>query len=43
MGSGCDTVGRAVTSKTRGTQFEFSHWEKINIEHLFIVNCIEKT
>ena len=44
MGSGCGSVGRAVASDTRGPQFESSHRQnKIYIEHLFTVNCIEKT
>ena len=30
-------------SDTRGPRFEYSHWQKIYIEHVFIVNCIEKT
>ena len=43
-GSGCGSVGRAVASNTRGPRFESSHWQKfIYIEHLFTVNCIEKT
>ena len=37
-GSGCGSVGRAVTSDTRGS----SHWQTY-IEQLFTVNCIEKT
>ena len=35
LGSGCDSVGRAVTSINRGP------WFKSTIEHLFTVNCIE--
>ena len=42
MGSGCGSVGRAVTSKSRGPRFESSHWQKF-IEHLPTVKCIEKT
>ena len=43
LGSGCGSVGRAVTSDTRGRRFESSHWQKlINFEHLYTVNCIEK-
>ena len=46
MGSGCGSVGRAVTSHTRGPRFESRH-RQIFIEHLFsTVNCtycIEKT
>ena len=42
-GSGCGSVGRAVTSDTRGPRFKSSHWQKcINIEHLFTVNCVLK-
>ena len=41
-GSGCGSVGRAVASYTRGPRFESSHRQKF-IEHLFTVNCIEKT
>ena len=29
-------------SKTRGLRFDSSHWQNF-IEHLFIINCIEKT
>ena len=29
MDSGCGSVGRAVTSNSRGPQFESSHWQKI--------------
>ena len=42
QGSGCGAVGRAVASYTRGPRFESSHRQKF-IEHLFTVNCIEKT
>ena len=42
MGSGCGSVGRAVAYDTRGPRFDSSHWQNFN-EHLFIVNCIEKT
>ena len=42
MGSGCGSVGRAVASDTRGPRFKSSHWQNY-IEHLFTVNCIEKT
>ena len=38
LGSGCGSVGRAVASDTWGLQFI----GKIQIEHLFTVNCIEK-
>ena len=37
-GSGCGAVGRAAASDTDGLWFG-----KIYIEHLFSVNCIEKT
>ena len=33
-GSGCGSVGRAVTSNSRGPQFESSHWQKI-ILHIY--------
>ena len=36
-------VGRAVASVFRGPQFVSSHRQKNYFEHLFIVNCIEKT
>ena len=42
MGSGCGSVGRAVDSDTRDPRFDSSHRQKF-IEHLFIINCIEKT
>ena len=43
LGSGCDSVGKAVASDTRGPQFESSHWQKfIYIEHLFTVNYVLK-
>ena len=46
LGSGCGSVGRAVTFDTRGPLFNSSHWQ-IFIEHLlvnlFIINCTEKT
>ena len=41
-GSGCGSVGRAVAFDTRGPRFDSSHWQNF-IEHLFIINCIEKT
>ena len=41
MGSGCGSVGRAVAFDTRGPRFDSSHWQNF-IEHLFIINCIEK-
>ena len=40
--SGCGSVGRAVAFDTRGLQFDSSHRQNF-IEHLFIINCIEKT
>ena len=42
MGSGCGSVGRAVACNTRGLRFDSSHRQNF-IEHLFIINCIEKT
>ena len=42
VGSGCGSVGRAVAFDTRGPQFNSSHRQNF-IEHLFIINCIEKT
>ena len=42
MGSGCGSVGRAVALNTRGPWFDSSHRQNF-IEHLFIINCIEKT
>ena len=42
QGSGCGSVGRAVTFDTRGPRFDSSHRQNF-IEHLFIINCIEKT
>ena len=40
--AGCGAVGRAVAFKTRGPRFDSSHRQNF-IEHLFIINCIEKT
>ena len=40
--SGCGSVGRAVAFNTRGLRFDSSHRQNF-IEHLFIINCIEKT
>ena len=40
--SGCGAVGRVVAFKTRGPRFDSSHRQNF-IEHLFIINCIEKT
>ena len=42
LGSGCGAVGRAVAFKTRGPRFGSSHRQNF-IEHLFIINCIEKS
>ena len=44
-GSGGGSVGRAVTSDTRGPRFESSHWQTFisNICLLLTVNCNEKT
>ena len=41
MGSGCGSVGGAVTSNTRGPRFESSH--RRNFIHVFTINSIEKT
>ena len=44
VGSGCDSVGRAVASDDRGLQFESRHQQIfISDINLFTVNCIEKT
>ena len=43
MGSGCCSVGRAVTSKTRGPWFESSHRKFLLNIYLGTTNCIEKT
>ena len=40
LGSGCDSVGRAVASDTRGLQFESSHRQILY--YLYTVNCIGK-
>ena len=42
LGSGCGSVGRADAFDTRGPRFDSSHRQNF-IEHLFIINCIEKT
>ena len=39
---GCGSVGRAVAFDTKGPRFDSSHRQNF-IEHLFIINCIEKT
>ena len=41
-GSGCGSAGRAVAFDTRRPRFDSSHRQNF-IEHLFIINCIEKT
>ena len=46
MGSGCDSVGRAVASDTRGPRFESSHRQKIIfLYYTFVYRqlCIENT
>ena len=40
--SGCGSVGRAVAFNSRGPRFDSSHQQNV-IEHLVIINCIEKT
>ena len=40
-GSGCGSVGRAVSSDTRVPRFESSHQQ--TFIHVFTINCIEKT
>ena len=42
LGSGCGSVGRAVTSNPRGPRFESSLRQKF-IEHLPTIKCIERT
>ena len=42
LGNGCGSVGRVVAFNTRGPQFDCSHQQNF-IEHLFIINCTEKT
>ena len=42
LGSGSGSVGRAVASNARGLRLESSHRQTF-IEHLFTVNCVEKT
>ena len=41
MGSGCDSVGRAVASESRGLPFETSHRQTFTSN--CIVNCNEKS
>ena len=44
VGSGCGSVGTAVTSGARGPRFESSHWQTfISDIYLLTVNSIEKT
>ena len=44
VGSGCDSVGRAVASYVRGLRFKSSHRQTfISDINFFTVNCIEKT
>ena len=44
MGSGCDSVGRAVASDDRGLQFESSHRQTFLKDiYLITVNSIEKS
>ena len=43
LGSDCGSVGTAVASYTRGTQFKSSHRQKfICIQHLYTANCVLK-
>ena len=42
LGSGCGLAGRAVASDTSDPRFKSSHRQTF-IEHLFSVNCVEKT
>ena len=42
MGSGCGSVGRVVAFNSRGPRFDSSHRQNF-IQHLFIINCMEKT
>ena len=37
-GSGCGSIGRAVTSNSRGLQFESSHGQKFIFKHLLPTN-----
>ena len=45
VGSGCDSVGRAVASDTKGPRFESSHWQNLYWAFVYLstINCIEKT
>ena len=36
LGSGCDSVGRAAASNTRGLQFEHSHSQKFLMNKLIV-------
>ena len=45
MGSGCGSVGRAVTFNTRGPKVDSNHRQNFTehlFNNLFIINCIEK-
>ena len=42
-GSGCDSVGRVVTSDTRGPWFESRNWQFYFLSTVDTVNNIEKT
>ena len=39
MGSGCDAVGRAVASNTRGPRFESSHQQLLLNIYLLLTVC----
>ena len=40
--SDCGSVGRLLTSDTRGFRFESSHWQNL-YRTMFTAKCIEKT
>ena len=44
-GSGCDSVGKAFASDSRGPQFKSSHWQNLywTFIYLFTIGCVEKT
>ena len=42
LGSGCDTIDNAVTSNTRGPEFESSPWGFTSNTQIFTVNCLKK-
>ena len=42
FGQWCGLLAEQAASDTRDLRFESSHWQTF-IEHLFIVNCVEKT